>query len=284
MKFAYLIMAHHNPEQLKKLLRLLDYEENAIYLHIDKKSPMAKSLKEFQITEHAKLHIYTRYKVAWGSFAQTKCQLFLMENAVTEQFDYYHLLSGSDLPIKTQREIQEFFKEYKGMEFIHFEQREPIKAGYMPFYNKSCFTRGNRRKRMFKKLDNILLRWQEKRGIKRKLYKGANWFSITHEFAALLVKKKKKVLGKVRNWHNSDEYVLQTFFMEQYAPERKYGGYENDYRDCLRYIDWKRGNPYVWRLENYEELMASPYLFARKFDEQTDSEIIEKIYSRLQNG
>lgn len=34
---AYLIMAHKNIEQLKKLLKLLDAPDNDIFLHIDKK-------------------------------------------------------------------------------------------------------------------------------------------------------------------------------------------------------------------------------------------------------
>ena len=36
-KHAYLIMAHTQPELLKKLLQMLDDERNDIYLHIDKK-------------------------------------------------------------------------------------------------------------------------------------------------------------------------------------------------------------------------------------------------------
>ena len=35
---AYLIMAHKNIEQLKKLLKLLDAPDNDIFLHIDKKA------------------------------------------------------------------------------------------------------------------------------------------------------------------------------------------------------------------------------------------------------
>lgn len=37
-KHAYLIMAHTQFEQLGVLLELLDYGENDIYLHIDKKA------------------------------------------------------------------------------------------------------------------------------------------------------------------------------------------------------------------------------------------------------
>ena len=61
-----------------------------------------------------------------------------------------------------------------------------------------------------------------------------------------------------------------------YHPE-----FDNDYQACVRYIDWNRGAPYVFRRDDYEELMASTCMFARKFDEKTDKEIIEKIYVSL---
>lgn len=34
---AYLIMAHQHPEQLRMLMRCLDYKNNDIFLHIDAK-------------------------------------------------------------------------------------------------------------------------------------------------------------------------------------------------------------------------------------------------------
>ena len=33
----------------------------------------------------------------------------------------------------------------------------------------------------------------------------------------------------------------------------------------MRLIDWRRGNPYVWRDEDYDELIHSDRIFARKF-------------------
>ena len=38
MRHAYLIMTHKEPYNLKKLLELLDDEDNDIYIHIDIKS------------------------------------------------------------------------------------------------------------------------------------------------------------------------------------------------------------------------------------------------------
>lgn len=43
MKHAYLIMAANEFEELLVLLKALDYEDNAIFLHIDKKAALSSS-------------------------------------------------------------------------------------------------------------------------------------------------------------------------------------------------------------------------------------------------
>lgn len=49
----------------------------------------------------------------------------------------------------------------------------------------------------------------------------------------------------------------------------------------FRLIDWKRGRPYIWHIEDFSELISVEHLFARKFDENIDNEIIDKVYSYL---
>ena len=44
-----------------------------------------------------------------------------------------------------------------------------------------------------------------------------------------------------------------------------------------RLIDWKRGNPYTWRKQDFDELVNSDLLFARKFDIVVDNQIINCI-------
>lgn len=51
--------------------------------------------------------------------------------------------------------------------------------------------------------------------------------------------------------------------------------------DNLRYVDFKRGKPYVWRELDKDELLSAQGLFARKFDDQVDSLIIEDIYAAV---
>ena len=97
MKHAYMIMAHENIEQLKILLELLDDEDNEIYLHIDSKSDMSSD-GLVDILQHSALHAYKKFRIYWGHISVAACQLFLLREAVKTYHDYYHLISGSDLP------------------------------------------------------------------------------------------------------------------------------------------------------------------------------------------
>lgn len=46
----------------------------------------------------------------------------------------------------------------------------------------------------------------------------------------------------------------------------------------MLWIDWKRGNPYTFEDGDYEELIASDYLFARKFDTDQYPKICKALY------
>jgi len=51
-------------------------------------------------------------------------------------------------------------------------------------------------------------------------------------------------------------------------------------RENLTYVDWKTkhdGHPKIMKIEDYEKIMNSDKLFARKFDKNIDENIIEKI-------
>ena len=56
--------------------------------------------------------------------------------------------------------------------------------------------------------------------------------------------------------------------------------------DNMRLVDWKRGSngsPYTYREEDYYELINSEALFARKFSEDVDKNIIKKIVDYVGN-
>ena len=48
-----------------------------------------------------------------------------------------------------------------------------------------------------------------------------------------------------------------------------------------REIDFKNGNPYIYRIKDFNKLINSENLFARKFDSRIDKEIINEIFNYL---
>ena len=124
-KHAYLILAHQQDYTLKTLIKLLDDKRNDIFLHMDAKC------SEYNLQELKKLISYStfcsipRCIVNWGSFSMVEAELNLLKASTTshEKYDYYHLLSGEDLPLKSPSYIHKFFNENSGKEFVRFNHQ-----------------------------------------------------------------------------------------------------------------------------------------------------------------
>lgn len=104
MKHAYLIIVHNEYSVLETLLSMIDDERNDIYLHIDRRSTELYKRACLLCTQKARLFLLpTRNKVYWGDISQVETEYLLLETAAKHStYDYYHLLSGVDLPIQTQ--------------------------------------------------------------------------------------------------------------------------------------------------------------------------------------
>ena len=117
-KHAYLIMAHDKPRQLEILLSLLDDPRNDIYLHLDSRLAIDLSAFSEQVC-HSNLFFVERDAVRWGHSSLVACELKLLTAAVNKQaYEFYHLLSGADLPLYTQELIHSFFDVHAGEIFL----------------------------------------------------------------------------------------------------------------------------------------------------------------------
>lgn len=285
-KHAYLIKAHHQFDLLKKLLKLLDDERNDIYIHIGRRN-IPKDEFEKCVGKSGVFWVPAT-KEAWGGYSQIRSELALFKCAAAQEYDYYHLLSGSDLPIKTQDEIHSFFDKYKGKEFIHFSPKNICENSRHKYDQYHFFQEkiGKRQDGVIYKAERFLLFAQKRIGIHRadndiQYCMGANWVSITHKLVQFILINQ----AKIRKWFHAslccDEFFIQTLVWNSELKKNVFS-LEDDYMACLRLIDWERGNPYVWRINDYEELIHAPHLFARKFDETVDFEIIDKMYRYIE--
>ena len=202
------------------------------------------------------------------------------------KYDFCHLLSGVDLPIKDQDSIHDFFDRHPGKNFIGFQPRHNESEDERTKFYHLRVSRygGGRWMRICYLFDKISVKVQRKLGIRVHypfpLYKGAQWVSLSPGFLEWLIKQKEFFLKHFRHALIPDERFIQSAFMASPFASTLYLPDGEEYDQCMREIDWVRGSPYTWKDEDYETLMHSHRLFARKFS-SAHMGIAEMIYKRL---
>ncbi len=294
-KHAYLIMAHHNFQQLYRLIGFLDSTDTDIYLHVDKKAKDFNMNQAMQICKHSTLRLITRRSLMWGGDCLTRCEIALLKAALPGKYDYYHLLSGEDIPLRPLADIHAFFDSNCGKEFvsINWEATNKPNSG---IYNRirlySVFQNYVGRgtcgiKRFFWEVQLILKNLQTKIGIDRckdlpfRLGKGSQWFSVTHSLAEYSVSYYESVLKRAFSYsYGTDELLIQTTMLNTlHFLEQQYEG------GNMRLIDWNRStdgcSPHTFTIEDYDLLVNSDMLWARKVSERVDGRIIDMIYETI---
>lgn len=291
-RHAYLIMAHHHFDMLKKLIAALDSENADFYIHINKNAQNVDEQDILSAAVKSRAQIFRKYRITWGADTQIRCELFLMEQAAKGQYDHYHLLSGVDIPLKTGKEIEAFFESQTGS-FLEIKQEQDLtgtldRVRYyyplQPYIGRQKADRGFAYA-LLDQLDYESQKIQRLLGIDRTKHapfaycRGANWFSITHELLAYALSQKKLIKKYFYSTRNADEMFLQCVVMASPLQDAIT-------RDSLRLVDWQRTehggcSPHTFTMEDWDMLTGSDKLFARKFDPDIDGAVIDRLYGRL---
>ena len=281
-KHAYLIMAHTNFPQLQILINLLDHPNNDIYLHVDKRSVDFRP--EMIQVSASTLTIIDPIRITWGGHSQIQCELNLLKASAPNHYRYYHLISGIDLPLKSQDEIHEFFEAHYPENFINFHAPSNESKSFLyriEQYHIFQDLMGRNKglvPGLLRRANNGFIALQKLVGFRRKQYippyQGTNWFSITDELAQYVLSQEALIKKQFYYSSCADEVFLHSVAMA--SPCR-----DTIVDDCLRAIDWDRGDPYIFRQEDVDGLLVSPNLFGRKFDSRVDAQAIGKIVAHL---
>ena len=312
MTHAYLILAHNEFSLLARLVSALDYPCNDICIHIDKKvddEVFARVKRQLEgATTRANLTFTPRIGVVWGDFSMIQAELLLLREASQMHHDYYHLLSGVDLPIKSHEEITRFFEENAGKEFLaghrfppHSEVCRRIRY-YYPFQHVV----GHRYFLPLGLLQYAMLPLQALAGVNRLrrlpkaagqplgVYKGSQWFSVTHEFVTDLLEffSREENLRAYRKTMCADEIFVTMFafhsdkYRERIHCETWRG---REYPSNMRCIwfgknAWMTGSPMTHTMESLEWLLKTDCLWARKFSYEKHPDVVDAIMDRLRRG
>jgi len=290
-KHAYLILAHNNYYILERLIKLLDDDRNDIFIHVDKKAGFDEGYFLNLVKKSALIFIQPRVDVKWGHVTQIEAEFLLFRRSYEHgQYSYYHLISGVDFPIKSQDYIHTFFEQNAGKEFlgISTDSKKDVEYKVTKVHVSTLFYKLNilwLRKILFL-IDRSFAFAQHLIGYNVvkldknfSLSKGPNWVSVTHDFVGYLLTKEHECLKMFKHSVCPDEIFIHTVLHNSPFKDKLYN-VDDEYKGCMRLIDWKRGNPYVFRKGDFQEVMSSDRLFARKFDEK-DLVIVNMIYDKL---
>ena len=292
-KHACLILVHTQPAQVRTLLSLLDDPRNDIYVHIDRKAPFGAEALDGCCVRSTVHFIEPRISIHWGGSNMMLATLALLRAATATPHAYYHLFSGQDLPIKDQDTIHAFFAAHAGQEFLQFWPSGPSETGRATNF---CLFPENAGV-LPAKIANKLVRGVMKPfgGINRDLdlRLSSSWFSITDACARYVVSREAWLKKRFVHTMMPDEVFIGTVIWDSPFRERIFDDSihlerEEDKRTLLagnlRLIDWARGStrhPWVFREEDWDLLVGSPCLWARKFDRRVDARIIERLEKQL---
>lgn len=284
-KHAYLISAHNNFDLLRVLVKLLDDKRNDIYIHIDKKADDFDKDLIINAIKASNVFFLKRINVTWGGYSQIQNELNLLKEASKNSYKYYHFLSGVDLPLKNQDYIHNFFDENYGKQFIHFSSEEFNNKGKIRYCVYHFLQdRIGRKKGFLYYLERILVKAQEKMTFLHRNQEGiqycggSNWCSLTDECVKYILSNEGKIKQMFRYTTCCDEFFIQTIIRNSKFYNDVYNK-EDSYISSMRYIDWKRGNPYTFNINDWDELNNSDFLFARKFNLDTieQKELVKRI-------
>ena len=275
MKHAYLILAHGSFDLLRLLISRLDDERNDIFVHLDKK---VKVLPELH-AEHAGLYFTEeRVDVRWGDWTVVEAEYVLFAAAVARgPYQYYHLLSGVDLPVKSQDYIHDFCDTHQGTEFIGYTLTEITPEVVRKVQRWHLFPKDFKNSSIVKRaLRTAYIRVQEILGIYRNrdvdFKKGSPWVSVTDAMARHFLAHRAWAQKVFSHSFCADEMVMQTLAWQAPFREKLYNT-QDDGAGCLRAIGWKDGQIVDWTPEDLPSLRASEALFARKFRNEDVAEL-----------
>jgi hypothetical protein len=292
MQAAYLVLAHHQPNHLARLIRILDRPDCAFFIHIDAKADEATFKQSLEAKSNI-VFIEPRRAVNWGGFSVVDATLALLSAALgfAPPFHRFCLLSGSDFPIKHNTRILTDFDSNK--EFMRVDRKlDPFQedshgrlVGFHWFADSSDAN--------LQALSGKVKR-EPYRHIS--LYHGAQWWALTRdciEYILRFLSSNHEYSSFFRHTLCPDEIffhsvVKQSPFASRITHDFETASNQTDYflsnEHGCHYIDWNAPSgtlPKVLDLQDLDEVLRCQCLFARKFDEQRSGALVARLENML---
>lgn len=268
---GYLILVHRYPEQFERLFKAVHDPANQYVVHVDRNSgpQLEQRIRDFLIP-YANAEVIESRPAIWGGYSLIDAELRGMKRLLemSDDWSVFINLSGQDFPLKSQAEIMTFLAKHPGQEFIRAVDQKKIRPDTMNRVRKMVFERPSG-------IVRTILRRPFLRGATP--YIGNQWMMVSRRFCDFVCNDRTANRYKAfyRNTFIADEGFFQTVMKNTDA----HGPMIND---DMRMIDWIpdgdiKLRPRTYTMADEAALKASPNLFARKFDTQVDTDVIDML-------
>ncbi|MBU0558016.1 MAG: beta-1,6-N-acetylglucosaminyltransferase [Bacteroidetes bacterium] len=270
---AYFILVHRFPEQFKRLFKALYHPENYYLIHLDKKAGIGiyDDIEDF-LTDFPNTYILESENVVWGGYSMVQVELngikYLLNLNIN--WDFFINLSGQDFPLKSQKIIREYLTKNKGNNFIKIANQLTVRPETM-----------NRIENYFVETDKGFSGILIKRAYLKDVipYIGGQWMILTRRTCEFICNsgEAKKFENYYLNTLIADEAFFQTVLMNTSFN----GILINDDKRAIIWVpdgDIKL-RPKTFTEEDIKFLLEGDNLFARKFDDNIDNRIIDRLES-----
>lgn len=278
MKVAFLITAYKYPEQIDRFLSIWENPNFHFYIHLDKKI----DINDFTfLTQRSNVKfISNRITVRWSTFSTSESIIASLKEilAANVDYDYINLMSGQDFPLITASDFITFLNNSKGTQYINCIPYDLQNDWW--FRNQSRVNTYNFQdwrmpgKYTFQYFFNLLFKYRKHpKGVI--LAGNSNWFCLTADCVIHMLSKLDSSKGLKKYFKyvwGADEFIFSTLAYN--SPFRA------KIKDNLVYMLWPvhgEAHPLTFTITDYECIMSSGKVFARKFDYKIDNEILKKI-------
>jgi hypothetical protein len=297
---AFLILAHDNPGQLRRLADRLAGPGAATFVHLDRKAPRAPFVDALASSQAQLLSEQDSLATFWGGASLVRATLKMMQQALTDpKVDRLCLLSGACYPAQPLASVfaglappgqrlridhrftpgrttgvDRFFAYHHRPDSRLFNYRSGVKPLRLAF--------------------NVVSKLVPRRHLADfPIYRGSNWWALDRRAA-------EYVLGfaarrpDVLRWFDGAMLVEEAFFgsvlrNSPFADEIMYdyvGGLPAGAEPNLHgihYVDWSQSrdaSPKLLTIDDLEPIIRSGALFVRKVDAQSSASLMDALDRR----
>lgn len=271
-------------ELINDFISKLD-EKVDLYIHIDQRS----SISIDQIIHNDNIYVFKKIKTRWGGINHFKAYLFLASEALLiKEYDYFHLLTGQDCLVNSFDKYDYYFSN--NMSYLEYEKM-PVECWddenggfdrikYYRFYDMI-----NSKNKFGSYLLFAIFKFQKMLRLSRIIYKidyygGSGYCSLTLEalrYVLDYLKHNPEFVKSMKYTFCAEEIIIQSILLNSSLKNKIVN-------NNLRYIDWTYPSvphPKILDENDYDNIVKSRCLFARKVDYNISAKLLRKIYANI---